>query len=87
MLWCCQEVQQYCDEPHRSPSLLLATLFVYVCDLLIFTASPALSVITPIQALTGQVSDIRYFLHFSSRTCCDENEPDHKFPSQSDEKR
>ena len=38
---------------------------LYVCSLLNVTSSPALKRITPIQALTGQVPDIRHFLHFS----------------------
>ena len=43
------------------------------------------------QALTGQVPDISHFLHFSFwepvYSKIDENEPDHRFPSQSNEKR
>ena len=64
---------------------------VYVCALLNVTASPVLDGITPIQALTGQVPDNSHFLHFSFWDSgyykVDENEPDHKFPSQSNEKR
>ena len=63
---------------------------VYVCALLNVMASPALNRITPIQALTGQVPDISHFLHFSFSEPVyykvDENEPDHKFPSQCNEK-
>ena len=64
---------------------------LYVCSLLNATASPALGGLTPLQALTGQVPDISHFLHFSFREPIyykvDENEPDHRFPSQSNEKR
>ena len=64
---------------------------LYVCNLLNATASPALGGLTPLQALTGQVPDIRYFLHFSFWEPIyykvDESEPDHRFPSQSNEKR
>ena len=64
---------------------------VYVCALLNVTASPALDGITPIQALTGEVLEISHFLHFSFWEPVyykvTENEPDHKFPSQSNEKR
>ena len=62
----------------------------YVCHLLNVTASPALGDLTPTQALTGQVPDISHFLHFSFWEPVyykvDENEPDHKFPSHSNEK-
>ena len=64
---------------------------LYVCHLLNATASPALGGLTPLQALTGQVPDISHFLHFSFWEPIyykvDENEPDHRFPSQSNEKR
>ena len=64
---------------------------LYVCHLLNATASPALGGLTPLQALTGQVPDISYFLHFSFWEPIyykvDESEPDHRFPSQSNEKR
>ena len=64
---------------------------LYVCSLLNATASPALEGLTPLQALTGQVPDISHFLHFSFWEPIyykvDENEPDHRFPSQSNEKR
>ena len=64
---------------------------LYVCHLLNATASPALGGLTPLQALTGQVPDISHFLHFSfwEPIYCkvDESEPDHRFPSQSNEKR
>ena len=60
---------------------------VYVCALLNVTASPALNGITPMQALTGQVPDIKHFLYFSFWEPvyykADENEPDHRFPSYS----
>ena len=61
------------------------------CALLNVTASPALDDIISIQAHTGHAPDISHFLHISF--CepvyykVDENEPDHKFPSQSNEKR
>ena len=64
---------------------------LYVCSLLNATASPALGGLTPLQALTGQVPDISHFLHFSFWEPIyykvDENESDHRFPSQSNEKR
>ena len=63
---------------------------LYVCSLLNATESPALGGLTPLQALTGQVPDISHFLHFSFWEPIyykvDENEPDHRFPSQSNEK-
>ena len=64
---------------------------VYVCSLLNITASPVLDGITPLQDLTRQVPDISHFLHFAFWEPVyykeDENEPDHRFPSQSNEKR
>ena len=64
---------------------------LYVCNLLNATASPALGGLTPLQALTGQVPDISHFLHFSFWEPVyykeDDSEPDHRFPSQSNEKR
>ena len=64
---------------------------LYVCHLLNATASPALGGLTPLQALTGQVPDISHFLHFSFWEPIyykvDESEPDHRFPSQSNQKR
>ena len=64
---------------------------VYVCSLLNVTASPTLDGIIPLQALTEQVPDISHFLHFSSWEPVyykvDENEPGHRFPLQSNEKR
>ena len=64
---------------------------LYVCSLLNVTASPALGDLIPIQALTGQVPDISHFLHFSFWepvfNKVDENEPDHRFLSQSNEKQ
>ena len=64
---------------------------LYVCHLLNATASPALGGLTPLQALTGQIPDISHFLHFSFWEPIyykeDESEPDHRFPSQSIEKR
>ena len=64
---------------------------LYVCNLLNATASPALGCLTPLQALTGQVHDISHFLHFSFWEPVyykvDDSEPDHRFPSQSNEKR
>ena len=63
---------------------------VNVCALLNVIASATLNGITPIQALSGQVPDTCHFLHFSfwepDYYKVDENEPDHKFPSQSNEK-
>ena len=63
---------------------------LYVCSLLNVTASPALEDLTPIQALTGQVPDISHFLDFSFWEPVyykvDENEPDHRFTSKSNEK-
>ena len=51
----------------------------------------ALNGIIPIQALTGQIPDITHFLQFSfwepGYYKVDRNQPDHKFPSQSNEKR
>ena len=62
---------------------------MYVCSHLNVTASPALGGLTPIQGLNGQVLDISHFLHFSfQEPVCykvDENEPDPRFPSQSNE--
>ena len=47
--------------------------------------------LTPLQALAGQVPDISHFLHFSFWEPIyykvDESGPDHRFPSQSNEKR
>ena len=64
---------------------------LYVCSLLNATASPALGGLTPLQTLTGQVPDISHFLHFSFWEPVyykvDESEHDHRFPSQSNEKR
>ena len=64
---------------------------LYVCNLRNATASPALEGLTPLQALTGQVPDISHFLHFSFWEPVyykvDGSEPDHRFPSQSNEKR
>ena len=64
---------------------------LYVCNLLNATASAVLGGLTPLQALTGQVPDISHFLHFSFWEPVyykvDDSEPDHRFPSQSNEKR
>ena len=64
---------------------------LYVCTLLNATASPTLGGLTPLQALIGQVPDISHFLHFSFWEPIyykvEESEPDHRFPSQSNEKR
>ena len=69
----------------------MVTLLVYACALQNVTASHALDGITPIQAHTGQVADISHFLHFCFWEPvyynADENKPDHKFPSQSNDKR
>ena len=51
----------------------------------VITASSALDGTTTLQALTGQVPDISHFFHFCYKVV--ENEPDHRFPSQSNEKR
>ena len=63
---------------------------VYVWSLLNVTASPTLDETTPLQALTGQVPDISHFLHFSFWEPVyykvNENESDHRFPSQFNEK-
>ena len=63
---------------------------LHVCNLLNATAFPALGGLTPLQALTGQVPDISHFLHFSFWEPIyykvDESEPDHRVPSQSNEK-
>ena len=70
---------------------MLVTLLGLCCALLNVTASPALNIITPIEALTDQVPDFSHFLYFSfwEPVYCnvDANEPDHKFPSQPNEKR
>ena len=72
-----------------SPAHCWLLCLLYVCSLLNVTASPALGGLTPIQALTGQVPDISHFLHFSFWEPVyykeDENEPDHRFPSQSND--
>ena len=91
MLWGCQEVHQYPHESHRGPSSLLVTMSCICLLSLNITASPALDGISPLQALTGQVPDISHFLHFSFWEPVyynvDENKSDHRFPSQSNEKR
>ena len=74
-----------------APALCWLLCMLYVCHLLNATASPALGGLTPLQALTGQVPDISQVLHFSFWEPIyykvDENESDHKFPYQSNEKR
>ena len=67
---------------------------MYVCSPLNVTASPALGGLTPIQALTGHVHDIRHFLHVSFWEPLQykvgengEKESDHRFPSHSNEKQ
>ena len=90
MIWCCQEVHQYLDESYRSPTSQLVTL-PGLC-----LSTPECHIITcscwhhPIQALTGKVPDISHFLHLYFREPAsykvDENGPDHKFHSQSNEK-
>ena len=91
MIWCFQKVHQYLDESYRDPAHCLLLCLVYVCCLLNVTASPALDGSMPIQALTGQVPDISHFLHFSFWEPVyykvNENEHDHKYPSQSNKKR
>ena len=73
-----------------APAHCWVLCLLYVCSLLNVTASPALGGLTPIQPLTGQVSDISHFLHFPFlepvHNKVDENEPDHRFLSQSNEK-
>ena len=63
---------------------------VYVCNLINAMASAVLGGLTAIQALIGQVSGISHFLHFSFWEAVyykvDENEPDHRFHSPSNEK-
>ena len=63
---------------------------LYVCNLLNVTASPALGGLTPNHSLTGQVPNISHFLYFSFWEHVyykvDESEPDHRFPSHSNEK-
>ena len=77
--------------PTGAPAHCWLLCMLYVCHLLNATASPALGGLTPLQALTGQVPDISHFLHFSFWEPIyykvDESEPDHRFPSQSNEKR
>ena len=74
-----------------APAFSWLLCLVYVCSLLNVIASPALDGITPLQALSGQVPHISHFLHFSFWEPVyykvDENESDHRFPSQSNEKR
>ena len=74
-----------------APAHCWSLCMLYVCNLLNATASPALGGLTPLQALTGQVPDISHFLQFSFWEPVyykvDEREPDHRFPSQSNEKR
>ena len=74
-----------------APTYCWLLCLVYVCALMNVTASLTLNGITPIQALSGQVPDISHFLHFSFWEPVfynvDENDPDHKFPSQSNEKQ
>ena len=64
---------------------------LYVCSLLIAITSPVLVGLIPIQALTGQVPDISHYIHLSFWEPVyykvDENEPDHRFPSQSNEQQ
>ena len=74
-----------------APAHCWVLCLVYVCSLLNVAASPALDGITTLQALTGQLPDINHFLHFSFWEpvyyMVDENESDHRFPSQHNEKR
>ena len=74
----------------RAPAHCCLLCLLDICSHLNVAASPALGGITPIQALTGQVPAISHFLHFSFWEpvyyTIDENEPDHRFPSQSNEK-
>ena len=84
-LFCCESMLT------GAPAHCSLLCLVYVCALLNITASPALNGKTPIQSLTGQVPDISHFLHFSFWEPVyykvDENEPDHKFHSHSNDKR
>ena len=75
----------------EAPAHCWLLCLLYVCNLLNVTSSPALGGLTPTQALTGQVTDISHLLHFSFWEPVyykvDENEPDHRFPSQPNEKK
>ena len=72
-----------------SPAHCWLLCLVYVFCLLNVTASPALDGIYPLQALTGHVPAISYCLHLSfwvpAYYKVDENESDHRLPSQSNE--
>ena len=74
-----------------APAHCCLLCLLYVCSLLNVTASPAPGDLAPLQALTGQVPDISHFLYFSFLESVyykvDENEPDHRVPSQSNEKQ
>ena len=63
----------------------------YMWLLLNFTASATLGGICPIHALLGQIPDISFLLHFYFYEPVyykvDKNEPDHGFPSPSNEKK
>ena len=73
-----------------APASCWVGCLVYVCSLLNVTASPALMGLPLFKALTGQVPDISHFLNFSFWEPVyykvDENEPDHRFCSQFNEK-
>ena len=62
----------------------------YACQSLNVTASPALGSITHLQALTDQVPDHSFLLHFTFKEPVyfkvDQSEPDSHFPSNSNEK-
>ena len=72
---------------HSDDSLLQDSIFDEYGDL----HHRAIQTFIPLQALTVQVPDISHFLHFSFWEPIyykvDESEPDHRFPSQSNEKR
>ena len=64
-LWGCQTLHQHHHESQWLPTSCFLLCMTYTCHLLNVTASPTLGGITPIQALTGQVPDISFLLHFT----------------------
>ena len=77
-----------------SPSSIKDTFNVclqYTCVVLNHLASPTLQGICPVQALEGTTPDISFLLHFSFYEPVyyriDSSEPDHNFPSSSNEKK
>ena len=83
-------IHQYPNKPYMSPSSLLATMSSVCLQPSECYSITCLGGLTPLQALTGQVPGISQFLHFSFWEPVyykvDENEPDHRFSSQSNEK-